>query len=193
MIARTHDAAAITTLAFIFIAAPPASISLATVLIAIFANLIGGIAPDLDQPTAPFWRNLPIGKYFGRLFGMVVGGHRFLSHSILGVALFVFLFHSLLMFIHPLMANVDTGFVTWAFAIGMVSHLVFDSFTKEGVPWLLPVPIKFGFPPLKRWRITTGKWLETTVIFPALLVLLGWVIFANYDQLVEIMRHTIIR
>jgi membrane-bound metal-dependent hydrolase YbcI (DUF457 family) len=66
------------------------------------------------------------------------------------------------------MHSVDTDLVWWAFMIGMFSHLVMDSFTKEGVPWLLPIPIKFGFPPLKRLRVTTGK-LGEAVFFLVIL------------------------
>ena len=61
MTARTHDLAAFTALSIIFIAMPTQSFTLATVIVAILANLIGGITPDIDQPTAPFWRNLPVG------------------------------------------------------------------------------------------------------------------------------------
>jgi inner membrane protein len=190
MVARTHDTAAAVSLLTIFLLIAPRSLSLATVILAVLANLIGGIAPDLDQPTAPFWRNLPIGKYFGRVFGVLTGGHRFLSHSLIGLALFVFSFHWLLVFLQPVMTSVDIGYVTWAFAIGMVSHLIMDSFTKEGVPWLLPIPFKFGFPPLRRLRITTGTWIEAALVFPALIALLLWISFANYEQLV-LFLHTI--
>lgn len=193
MTARTHDTAAIATLSLVFLSNPPTQLTLATVIIAILANLIGGIAPDLDQPTAPFWRNLPTGRYFGRIFGVLIGGHRFLSHSLVGLALFTFLFHWLAVFLSPVMHGVDTGYVTWAFAIGMTSHLIMDSFTKEGVPWLLPIPFKFGFPPVRRLRITTGKWFEAGVIFPLLVAFLLWLYFNNYDRLVAVLHQTITR
>ncbi|CAN5121432.1 hypothetical protein BH09PAT3_BH09PAT3_5970 [soil metagenome] len=193
MIARTHDAAAITALGVVFLLATPQHVSLATVIVAVLANLIGGITPDIDQPTAPFWRNLPIGKYFGKLMGNALGGHRFLSHSILGLFLFGFLFNSLLLFLHPIMGSIDTGFVFWAFMIGMISHLVMDTLTKEGVPWLLPIPIKFGLPPIRAWRITTGKWVETRVIFPLIIIFNCWFYFLFYDELVTILKFTITR
>jgi inner membrane protein len=155
---------------------------------AVFANLIGGIAPDIDQPTAPFWRNLPVLRFFGRYFDNMVGGHRFITHSVLGLGLFGFLVHWLLIFFGPVLGQVDTGYVWWAFMIGMVSHLVMDSFTKEGVPWLLPVPIKFGFPPIKRLRITTGKAVENLIVFPGLLLLSGLIVASNYDRILAILR-----
>jgi hypothetical protein len=54
MTARTHDLAAITALGVVVLAQPPRTVTLATAIVAVFANLIGGIAPDVDQPTAPF-------------------------------------------------------------------------------------------------------------------------------------------
>jgi inner membrane protein len=153
------------------------NVTLSTVILAIFSNLVGGIAPDIDQPTAPFWRNLPVGKYLGKIFDKLLGGHRFISHSLIGLALFGFLFHTLLDFLHPIMLLVNIGYVWWSFVIGILSHLVIDSLTKEGVPWLLPLPYKFGLPPFKSWRITTGKWVETWVLFPFIIILDLWLAF----------------
>lgn len=182
MIARTHDVAAATLLLAVILSQPLQSVTLATAITALIANQIGGIAPDLDQPTAPFWRNLPIGGIFGRLIGRTLGGHRFLSHSILGLALFGFLANLLLELLQPIMPRVDIGLVWWAFMIGMVSHLIMDSFTKEGVPWLLPIPIKFGFPPLRRLRITTGKKAEHFVVLPLLILVAIWLVSSNYTE-----------
>lgn len=150
---------------------PLPSMSLATMIAALIANQLGAIAPDIDQPTAPMWRTISVGRIFGRFFGRMMGGHRFLTHSLIGLALMGFLVHWFLVFISPLLPKIDIAIVWWAFIIGMVSHLVMDSFTKEGVPWLLPLPIKFGFPPLRRLRITTGKVIEKYVLFPVLIIL----------------------
>lgn len=190
MLGRTHDLAAITALSVVVLAQPPRTVTLATGIIAVFANLVGGIAPDVDQPTAPFWRNLPVGKYFGRAFGMLNGGHRFLTHSLLGLALFGFSAHWLLVFLRPILGSVDIDLVWWAFMIGMISHLIMDSFTKEGVPWLLPIPVKFGLPPVKRLRITTGKWMEKYGVFPILVIFNGFWLKLHYAQILEILhRH----
>lgn len=194
MIARTHDVAAVTGLVLAWaVVAPLPPLSLATIIAAFIANQLGGIAPDIDQPTAPFWRNLPIGKFFGRFFGKLLGGHRFLTHSLVGVALMGFLVHWLLMVLQPIMPSVQTEYVWWAFMIGMVSHLVMDSFTKEGVPWLLPIPIKFGFPPLRRLRITTGKLMENFVVLPLLVVALIVLCSAHYTELLDMFHSRIIR
>ena len=184
MTSRTHDLAAITALGIVVLVHPVADVRLSTALVAILANQIGGIAPDVDQPTAPLWRNLPIGRLFGKVTDKALGGHRFLTHSLLGLALFGFLANLLLHFLHPLMPNVNNGYVWWAFMIGMGSHLIMDTLTKEGVPWLLPLPFKFGFPPLKTLRITTGKHGETFIVFPLLLATDVWLCATHYNSLV---------
>lgn len=189
MTGRTHDLAAITALTTIVIAQPARTLSLSTLLLGILANQIGGIAPDVDQPTAPFWRNLPVGSLFGKVFGRLLGGHRFLTHSVLGIILFGFGVKALLLALHPLMPRTDIGLVYWAFIIGMVSHLVMDSFTKEGVPWLLPIPVKFGFPPLKRLRVTTGKKFELLVVFPALMATEIWLLAHYSNTVLGLFKH----
>jgi inner membrane protein len=188
---RTHDLAAITLLGAVVLYQPEHTVSLATAVVAVFANLIGGITPDIDQPTAPFWHNLPIGGVVGRIFDKLLGGHRFITHSLLGVAIIGYLLHWLLVFLHPIMASVDGNLVWWAFMLGVASHLVTDSLTKEGVPWLLPIPIKFGIPPLKALRITTGKVVEMFIIFPGLLAFNGWLYYTHYHQILEILHHHI--
>ena len=192
MTARTHDLAAITALGAVVFIEPLRTISLATALIAVLANQLGGIAPDIDQPTAPLWRNLPIGGSFGRIFDKMLGGHRFLTHSVLGLALFGFLFRALLAFLHPIMPHIDSGYVWWAFMIGMLSHLIMDTLTKEGVPWLLPIPVKFGMPPIKRLRITTGKFVEHFIVFPLILLVDIAYCISHYQHLLLLIHQHIV-
>lgn len=189
MTAKTHDVAAITALLIVVLANGPESLRLSTLLLAVFMNQVGGIAPDIDQPTAPLWRNLPEGHVLGKVFGKLVGGHRFISHSLIGFALFAWLCNLLLHFLHPIMPHVDIQLVWYAFLIGYGSHLVMDTLTKEGVPWLLPIPVKFGFPPLKRLRITTGHWVETCVVLPGLLIFDVWLCWGHYVHLVGLLHH----
>lgn len=166
--------------------------TVSTIVVALLANQIGGIAPDIDQPTAPFWRNLPIGGVVGRAFTRLLGGHRFLTHSLLGLLLMGLGVKLLLHYLAPLLHTVDPGPVWWAFMIGAASHLVMDSFTQEGVPWLLPIPVKFGFPPVRAWRITTGKFAEAMVIFPGLAAFNIWYISGHYREFLELVRSRII-
>jgi inner membrane protein len=192
MTGRTHDMAAFTALTLVVISQPLPEITVGTGLVAIAANLIGGIAPDIDQPTAPFWRNLPIGSIFGRFFGKLLGGHRFLSHSVIGIIIFGVLFQIILNFLQPSIPKINLDVVWWAFMIGFVSHLVMDTFTQEGVPWLLPVPIKFGIPPVRALRVPTGGFLERFVIFPGLIALVAFIVYFNYEK-VRILLHSYLK
>lgn len=193
MIARTHDVAAATALALaVVVLAPLPQLSVATLLLAFVANQLGGIAPDIDQPTAPFWRNLPIGGMFGRVISRMLGGHRFITHSLLGMALLGFLVHLLLVTLQPIMPKVQIDVVWWAFMIGMVSHLVMDTFTKEGVPWLLPIPIKFGIPPLRRFRITTDKAIEKFIVLPGLLLVLIAIVTLYYPVFFDLLHQRVV-
>jgi inner membrane protein len=190
MTSRTHDTAALAALILYVIAVPPGTMTVATALTAVLANQLGGMAPDIDQPTAPLWRNLPVGHFFGRVFGALVGGHRFFCHSILGVGVFGALSLLLLRFLQPIMPHVDIHFVWVAFLTGVVSHLIMDSLTKEGVPWLLPIPYKFGFPPIRRLRVTTGKRVENFIVLPLLVTITAWLCASNYTTLADmIQRH----
>ena len=191
MIARTHDMAAITALGVVFLSMPVQTITLSTVILAILANLIGGITPDIDQPTAPFWRNLPVGRYFGKVIDKLLGGHRFLTHSILGLVILGYLFYMLLGFMRPIMASVNIDIIWWAFMIGIISHLVMDTFNKEGVPWLLPIPIKIGLPPIKSWRITTDGFVENWIVFPGLIIFNLILYFQNYRHILSLLHNMV--
>jgi inner membrane protein len=191
MTGRTHDLAAFTVLGVVALTHPLPHMTLATGLVAIAANLLGGIAPDIDQPTAPFWRNLPVGRIFGKVFHMLAGGHRFLSHSVLGVILFGVGWHFLLQVLTPSFPHLDMHVIWWAFMIGFVSHLVMDMFTREGVPWLLPIPVKFGLPPIKMLRVVTGGFIERFVVFPGLFLVNALFYFLYYGELVELLHKNL--
>jgi inner membrane protein len=192
MTGRTHDLAAITALGVVATILPIHPMTLSTALVAILANLIGGITPDIDEPTAPLWRNLPIGGVVGRIIDKGLGGHRFLTHSLLGAGLFGALAYGFLRFLQPIIPHINIHVAWWAFIIGVGSHLVMDTFTKEGVPWLLPIPFKFGFPPIKTLRITTGHVVETYGVFPAILVFDAYYCYWNYAKLASFI-HVLVR
>lgn len=188
MTARTHDLAAITAFGLVASIQSIRTVTVATAILAILFNQIGGIFPDIDQPTAPFWRNLPIGHLFGRAFDKLLGGHRFLTHSLLGLVLFGWVFHWFFHLLNLLIPKMDAHIVWWAFVIGMVSHLFMDLFTKEGIPLFLPIPVKVGIPPLKTFRLTSGK-LGEKLVFLGLLAVDVWYTSSHYQQLVNIFHH----
>src|SRR5579872_1829377 len=174
MTGRTHDLAAFSAIAYVVATGPLLHMSLATGLVAFTANLIGGLTPDIDQPTAALWHKLPGGTLYSRVVTPFLGGHRFISHSLIGIGLFGLIAHFILQLMsHSLLTNMDI--VWWSFMIGYVSHLIMDTFTREGVPWLFPIPWKIGIPPLAFLRIQTGGFFEQFVIFPGLIVLTGYI------------------
>lgn len=188
MTGRTHDLAAFTALSYIVATQPLPQMRLATVLVAVSANLIGGLTPDIDQPTAALWHKIPAGTLFGKVLAPLLGGHRFISHSIVGLFLFGFGAKLLLDLAHSALL-VDMNIVWWAFMIGYFSHLVMDTFTREGVPWLFPIPAKLGIPPLKDLRIKTGGAIEKLIVFPLLLLVTGYIYYAHYAEFLNILKH----
>ncbi len=192
MTGRTHDLAAFTTLTFIIATEPLVHMSLATVAVALASNMIGGVFPDIDQPTGKLWHKIPAGSIFGKIAHPFLGAHRSISHSLLGAVLASFLVKAVLNYTHTFLL-VDNDIVWWTFMLGFISHLIADSFTKEGVPWLFPIPIRFGIPPIKQMRITTGKLLETSFVFPGLLFLNGYLIYMHYGKFIDFVRNYIVR
>ncbi len=188
MTGRTHDLAAFTALSYIIATQPMPKISLATALVALSANFIGGLAPDIDQPTADLWNRIPAGSIIGRILCPILGGHRFISHSLLGIAFFGVILHYALQLAHTVLL-VDMNIVWWAFMIGFVSHLLMDTITREGVPWLFPIPIHIGIPPFKFMRIKTGGMIEKSIIFPGLILANGYIYYHNYGHVLTFLRH----
>lgn len=179
MTGRTHDLAAFTALNIVFVALPVPEMSLATLVTAFGANMIGGLLPDIDEVTSDIWDKFRGGRIVGELIKPLIGSHRMISHSILGTAIIGYLLSKVLPVLGTVLL-VDMKIVWWAIIIGYLSHLVVDSFTTQGVPWLFPVPIRFGFPPVKYLRIKTGGLMEKILIFPLLLIINGFIIYKFY-------------
>lgn len=130
MTGRTHDVAAFCALTYVVAATPLFHMSLATGFVAFTANLIGGLAPDIDQPTADLWHKLPGGTFYSRIFTPLLGGHRFISHSIVGIVLFGALSWGILFLMSKsLLTNMTI--VWWAFIVGYLSHLVMDTYSRK--------------------------------------------------------------
>ncbi len=182
MTSRTHDLFAFTFLAGTVAYFQLGAMSLSTAVVALATGFLGGLAPDLDEPGSALWRRLPAGSgsIVGRIVAPIFGSHRFISHSIVGLCLFGFGAKRLLDLVSPVVL-VDMNVVWWGFVLGVVSHLVADSLTVEGVPWLWPLKWKFGFPPFAFLRIKTGGFLEKFLVFPALLGLNGALFYYRYQ------------
>ncbi len=182
MIAKTHNLIAFTALVAMTSIYTPDKINLPTFMLVLVANIIGSLLPDIDQASNRLWDLLPGGEGLGKIIKNIFGPHRTLSHSILGVMLTYKISYWLL----PRILNpnfVDYQIVINSLMIGIISHLAADGITEEGLPIMFPLRIKFGFPPIKSWRIKTGKWFENLVIFPGTVIVLSWLIIDNWQIL----------
>lgn len=190
MTGRTHDLAAFTALTFVVATSPLPKMTLATAMIAFGANMLGGLAPDIDQPTARLYRNARGGKIFAKLITPLLGGHRYISHSLIGILIFGFAVSEFLKLASNVLI-VDADIVWWAFMIGYISHLIMDTFTDEGVPWLFPIPIKFGFPPFRFLRMKTAGVVEKSFVFPILLLANILIFYTHYRIFLNFIKNYI--
>jgi|SRR3989344_2747784 len=161
MTARTHDLFAATAGLVAIVYGQVPEMTLGTAVVAASSLFLGGMAPDLDEPGAQFWQRMPAGAgtILGKIVAPVFGSHRFVTHSLVGLALLGWVVRKVLEWSNGWLV-ISIEVVWWAFMLGAVSHLVADMLTKEGVPLLWPLPWKFGIPPFKNLRITTGGWME---------------------------------
>lgn len=188
MTGRTHDLAAFTAVSAVLFSNPSLpSYSLGTVLVSFTAIMVGGLFPDIDQPTAALWHRIPAGSIFGHLLAPLLGGHRYISHSIFGIVLFGFLLQVTLNAASSVVL-VDMNIVWWSFMIGYLSHLIMDTFTHEGVPWLFPIPWKIGIPPIKALRMHTGGVIEKYIVFPGLLAINLYLYYSQYHKVLDFVK-----
>ena len=164
--------------------------TLVTLALALVLVGFGALLPDVDHPEGKlvnakffgieFFRIFPwLLKVIGALYTVLTGpisfcfrlfgvrlrghgfranfGHRGVTHSLLALGLLVALGELPFFPWHWL----HLGFlIGWGYA----SHLVADALTKQGVPFLWPLDRRFGFPPFRLLRLTTGQWTEYTLV-----------------------------
>src|SRR3989338_1442739 len=96
-------------------------------------SFLGSLAPDIDQPTSNFWDSIPLGDYVGRIVPKTLGGHRNLSHSILGFFLFSWAVRWLV--VHVFRDGLfDVQVFMLSFELGFAAHLAADAVTVQGIP-----------------------------------------------------------
>jgi len=182
MTAKTHEMGAVAGLmvAMAYFGIP--KMSTITICVALIANLVGSLLPDIDQNQNRLWDMIPGGNTIGKVAKKVFWGHRSLSHSILGT----FLVYFGLKWLLPKIFNkdfIDTNIILISLVIGFVSHLGLDFLTQEGLPLFFPLKWKLGFPPFKKLRIRTGRFVENWLVFPILLaILIGLVVYLVSKQ-----------
>lgn len=180
MLSRTHDLGAFSSLLVVAVLYPQSDLGLSTVVVALVANIIGSLLPDADQASNRLWDLLPGGNFLGRIFRHLFLGHRTISHSLLGLYLVYLSSHWLI----PRLFNngfVNPAIIINSLMIGFISHLILDGLTEDGVPLLFPLSWKFGLPPIRSWRIKTGRWVENLLIFPGFIIFIV-IILIQYHQ-----------
>ncbi len=181
MTAPTHQLAALTAAAGLLVLYPrEAGTGLAVT--AIIAVMIGALTPDLDQPAANLGGRLLGAGLVGKIFGRFSGGHRHFTHSVLGAFIIAYGLAWLMgHLLSPAIAN-EARLVWAAFMAGYLSHILADTFTDRGVPWLWPFPWHFRLPPgPNALRITTGSFVEMLFLRGALVVALAVLLRTNWE------------
>jgi inner membrane protein len=190
MTARTHDIAAFASLLTVAVYFPPSSLNVPTIITSSIGSVIGSLMPDLDQESNRLWDLLPAGDFFGSLLKNIFLAHRTISHSLLGTfVVYKILGWLLFKFLNP--DFIDIQIVRTSIMVGFVSHLLMDALTEEGLPLFFPLKLKVGFPPVRRWRIKTGKWFEKFVVFPAIIVYIVWFSISNKEKLLGVLKLAI--
>src|SRR5699024_3043048 len=110
------------------------------------SGTIGGIIPDICHGGSKIGRKFPLlSKIINTLFG-----HRTFTHSLL----FVLLIGLLLSMI------TQNESILIGTMVGVISHLILDAATKNGIKLLYPVQITFRFP----FATKTGGMVESIVL-----------------------------
>ncbi|MGB9886296.1 MAG: metal-dependent hydrolase [Moorellales bacterium] len=120
------------------------------------AALVGAAAllPDVDHPGSAAGRMAPGVSHVLRL-GF---GHRGFLHSLLGAACTTWA-------ICRLAALLGLAVPWQPLFAGYLVHLVLDTFTPGGVPWLWPLGVRVSVP-----LVRTGSILERAVVVPVVLL-----------------------
>lgn len=187
---KTHLSFGVLFSAVYFLDIQKLELSAGLAAILFFSTLLGASVPDLDTPTGELWQKVPAGSILSRIIHPVfIGGHRHLSHSLIGMGIFYFLFSLLLkMFSHDSVFMIQNSVnALTAFTLGFVSHLFADSLTEEGVPLLFPLDYHFGIPPnpFQKVRIKTGQWFENLIIYPVVNLAIIAIIYQYYIGIIK--------
>jgi inner membrane protein len=123
------------------------------------AAAVGAWLPDVDTPQSKAgFCVYPLALWLERRYG-----HRTVTHSWIGVAVFALL-------CLPLLFSPALKVLYWPLLIGYLSHLMGDAATKSGVPLAWPSRARFVFPGNEAYRLRTGSMAELGVLAALLLV-----------------------
>lgn len=158
---------------------------------------LGALTPDIDNARSTLGKHLgPVSKGIQHF-----AGHRRLFHSIVGLVMVGAIIwgaqygiglalektgaDSATRRLGEALTGLAPGFnvaqgLGVAFVgllVGYLLHLVADSLTTGGVPWLWPSHTRFGFPPNYKWRFKSGTWVEKVVVVVVSLAVIGWCVY----------------
>jgi len=186
MLGRTHEIVAVGAVTSAAILFPVENLNIETATLSFLVTLVGGITPDIDKPGSKIWDRIPAGGCLSRIINPVfAGGHRHITHSMLGIAIFGVLGKVLLGAL-PLGESINADIILVSFLIALASHVVADMLTKDGVPILFPLPFHFGFPPVKALRLETNGLVEKLLIVPGIIILIGVLAYLYPDNAKEL-------
>ncbi|MEG0385999.1 MAG: metal-dependent hydrolase [Solibacillus sp.] len=162
MLGNTHIVGGITaSLAF-------AQFSNDNPLVLVGAGVIGALLPDICHGGSKIGRTFPISsKIVNKLFG-----HRSFTHSFLFLLCVAVLMN----------AFVPYKTFTTGLLLGMVSHMVLDMGTRQGIKLFFPIKIKVRFP----LTIKTGGKVER-YIFTGLCILS---LYFGYEMMLDLISIT---
>lgn len=183
MLGKTHNLFAFGTL-ITLATYSNIEINRTTAIVAVIICIVGSMLPDIDQASNRLWDLLPGGDWLGKILRRLFLGHRTLSHSIIGT----YLVYRLVGWSSDRLLNweyVDTSIIVTSMMVGYISHLLLDGLTEEGLPLLFPIKWKFGIPPIRSWRIKTGKWFEKIVVLPSVVVYILILLYQKWPQILR--------
>lgn len=136
-----------------------------------FLAALGALEPDIDTKQSMASQMFgPLSRGVSYLIRELFGGHRKITHSILGAALVFAAFGACIHWWHLV------PWVAAAFMTGWLSHVVADMTTVQGCPLLWPVSKhKYGL-----HLVHTGKNLEHYFIFPLALIANVFLLIMNW-------------
>ncbi len=131
--------------------------------VAVSAGIAGvsALLPDIDSPESKLGRLIPI---LPTVLTVTVG-HRGVLHSLVG-ALGMSLAASLLIKIWYASAFLE---IFTLVLTGYITHLLLDSMTNSGCPWVYPIKTHIGIP-----LLSTGSFVERLIVSPVMIVLFAW-------------------
>lgn len=189
MVGRTHQLIGFSSFVTAGLLFPPSQLNLVTLSTCVIGNVVGSLIPDIDGAGNRLWDLLPAGNFVGKFARRLFYKHRTITHSLLGgLLLYKGLWWVLPKLFNPEYVNINLVFTS--IFIGYVAHLIADMMTKDGIPLLFPFKWYFGIPPLSFLRMRTGGFIETFIVFPGVILYLGYIVFRYRDILFSLLRLT---